>query len=100
MVPRRKPDELRPAYHYDIRHAMTTAVVISSMCPKVVQLTSTTQKYKNKTMTKTYPIRVYVRQCQEEWDRFQKEWENAGTPGSFVPYPFSETDVQNWIEDL
>merc|ERR1712050_638550 len=99
MLPRRKADD-RPAYHYDIRHAMTTSVVISSICPKLADLIPGGPKYKHKVYNKVYPVQDYIRQCQEEWDRFQQDWAAAGDTHNHVPYPYSDTDVKGWLAEL
>jgi len=99
MLPVNVAEGDRPAYAYDIRYALMVGSALAAMCPKLLQLTMGIGKYKHDSMHKAHPLREHLKACREEWDKYQKEWQEAGSVRGHVPYPYTEKMVEAWYEE-
>jgi len=101
QLPRHKAEEAvdKPAYVTEVRHELTTGIIMGSMSPKVQQLGATEGTYKHKMIHVAHPLKKYLEECKESWDDYQKTWKENGATHEYVPYPYTAEMVEGFFKD-
>lgn len=100
QLPRHKPEEHleKPAYVTDVKYAMSSSIIIGSMCPKVAQLQSRAGEYKYTMYHASHGLDRVLEQCREEWYSYQDAWEKQGCKFDRVQYPYDREMVEEWCK--
>jgi len=95
QLPRHKAEEAvdKPAYVTEVRHELTTGIIMGSMSPKVQQLGATEGTYKHKMIHVAHPLKKYLEECKESWDDYQKTWKENGATHDMCP---THTPLKWW----
>lgn len=103
QLPRHKSEEEleKPAYLTDVKFAMTTGIIIDSMCPKTAQnpVLARCPEYKYTMYHHAHDADRTLEVVTREWDNYQKKWKEEGYDHDYVPYPYTKQIISEWCED-
>mmetsp|Transcript_52872 Transcript_52872/g.133572 ORF Transcript_52872/g.133572 Transcript_52872/m.133572 type:complete len:635 (+) Transcript_52872:88-1992(+) len=100
QLPRHKSelDLEKPAYLTDVKFAMSASIIVEGMCPKISMLQARFPEYKYAMYHHAHGLDRTLEVVREEWDRYQKEWEDQGFDHEYVPYPYTREMVDGWFK--
>lgn len=94
-----KEKEEKPAYVYDVNHTNTSFVIMGAMCPKAAELSASDSEYKYNLYHVSHPLDKTIRECREDWDRYQETWKKQGCKAEYVPYPYTREMIEGYFTE-
>lgn len=98
-LPRHKAEEeyLKPAYLFDVRHALTSGFITEGMVPRVSMKNATVGDYKYRMMHAVNPVKEFLKEAKDEWDKYQETWRSEGSTHEHMEYPYNYELVQEFF---
>jgi len=102
QLPKQKGDEKldKPAYVTDVKFQMTAGIVVSSLSPALQARGVYDGPYKHELYHRCHPTRKFLEVCQEDWDKYQKQWKAQGNTHEYVPYPYTYEMIEGYFKDF
>jgi len=100
-LPRHKAEEKldKPAYLTDVKFAMSSSIIIESMCPRIAALGEGIPLYKHTMYHSAHGVDRMLETAVSEWNQYQEEWKKQGFEHGHVPYPYTREVIQGFFED-
>lgn len=102
QLPTNKPNQAedKPAYVCDVKVAMTSSIIVESMCPKISLLSSQDGDYKYRMTHAVCNVDQMLAYCKKSWDDYQADWKGRGYTGDYVPYPYTREMIMSYNEEF
>jgi len=101
MMPKHsaEPENDRPAYVIDARHATTTGISLGGMIVAFQESGAVQGPLKRRKQLECHPMKKYVDECTAEWNEYAKRWKENGAPKDIPPYPYTYKNVQEYLNE-
>eukprot|EP00747_Dinoflagellata_sp_TGD_P220076 gnl/TRDRNA2_/TRDRNA2_92089_c0_seq1.p1 gnl/TRDRNA2_/TRDRNA2_92089_c0~~gnl/TRDRNA2_/TRDRNA2_92089_c0_seq1.p1 ORF type:complete len:386 (+),score=63.58 gnl/TRDRNA2_/TRDRNA2_92089_c0_seq1:1058-2215(+) len=103
-LPKRKADEWRPAYIYDIKYSTQAGIVIAGATPGIDRMFArrgiqNPDNFKHDLYMRVAPVDQFLEECIKSWDEYQAAWHAQGNTTPYVPYPYNAADYTKYYDD-
>merc|ERR1712176_82587 len=94
-----EPEVEKPAYVTDVKFSMTAGIILDSVCPKLGPLKAAMSPYKHNMYHHAHGTDRVLEVAISEWNKYQEDWKARGIQHEHVPYPYTKTHVEEWMEE-
>lgn len=101
MMPKHsaEPENDRPAYVIDARHATTAAISLGGMIVAFQESGGIIGPLKRQKQLECHPMKAFIDECAAEWNDYARKWKELGAPNAIPPYPYNYSNVQAYLDE-